>query len=384
MIITVDEAIPYWEEAFSGLGEVRPFSGRLLNKEAIRDADALIVRTITRVDASILEGSAVRFVAAASAGIDHVDLTYLRSRGIGFGYAPGSNADSVSEYIATALCVFASRRNWRLKDKSVAVIGVGNVGSRVVGIARALGMEVLLCDPPVRDLTHDPEYKNFNDILGADFLSFHVPLVKDGPYPTFHMLDGKILDGLSPGRVCINASRGAVFNNKDLRAALHRKKIEGAILDVWEDEPRIDYSLLNLVDIGTPHIAGSSLDGKIRATEMVCKALHDFYGIPSPWSGDSLYPNPVPIRPGKRLAGQDALLSVLLQAYNILDDDRNLRRLAGSAPLSEAGKGFDRLRSGYRFRPEFRHFTVVLNEQCVQLSVLFEALGFQVRQIAET
>ncbi len=384
MIITLDEAIPYWKEAFSGLGEVRPFTGRRLKKEAVRDADALIVRSITPVDASLLEGSSVRFVGAASAGIDHVDTRYLEEQGIGFGYAPGCNANSVAEYVATALSVFASRKNWILKNKSIAVIGVGNVGSRVVQKARAFGMDVSLCDPPLRDRTHDPEFKNFEEVLGADFITFHVPLVKEGPYPTFHMLDGKILDRLSPGQVVVNSSRGAVFDNQALKAALRNNTIEGAVLDVWEEEPQIDYSLLDLVDIGTSHVAGSSLDGKIRATEMVCKALHDFYGISSPWTGDSLYSDPVMILPEKERTDQDAVLSVLLQAYDILVDDGNLRELGGISSLPDACKGFDRLRSEYRFRPEFRHFIVVLNEQCVQLSGIFEALGFQVQKSAVT
>ena len=290
----------------------------------------------------------------------------------------------MSEYVATALCTFASRKNWILKDKSIAVIGVGNVGSRVVQKARALGMEVFLCDPPLRDRTHDPEFKNFNDVLGADFLTFHVPLARKGPYPTFHMLNGRILDGLSPGQVVINSSRGSVFDNQALKAALRRNTIEGAILDVWEDEPQIDYSLLDLVDIGTSHVAGSSLDGKIRATEMVCKALHGFYGIPSPWKGDSLYSDPVMIHTEKKRTEQDTILSVLLQAYDILGDDGTLRELGKIASPPDACIGFDRLRSEYRFRPEFRHFIVVLNEQCVQLSGIFEALGFQVQKSAVT
>ena len=178
MIITIDEAIPYWDAAFSGLGEIRPFPGRCLNKEAIRDADALIVRSITPVDEMLLQGSTVRFVGAASAGIDHIDREYLQAQGIGFGYAPGCNANSVAEYITTALCVFSSRRKWTLEDKSIAVIGVGNVGSRIVEKAHALGMEALQCDPPLKDRTGDPKYKNFEDVLAADFLSFHVPLVQ--------------------------------------------------------------------------------------------------------------------------------------------------------------------------------------------------------------
>ncbi len=384
MILTVDEAIPYWEEAFPGLGEVRPFSGRNLRKEAVRDTDALIVRSVTPVNALLLEGSSVRFVAAASAGIDHVDLQYLRAKEIGFGYAPGCNANSVAEYIATALCVFASRREWNLREKSIAVIGVGNVGSLVEQKARAFGMDVLLCDPPLRDRTHDPKYKHFEEILGADFLTFHVPLVKKGPYPTLHMLDRNVLDRLSRNQALINSSRGAVFANQDLKAALQRKKIEGAVLDVWEDEPQIDYSLLDHIDIGTPHIAGSSLDGKIRATEMISKALHDFFGIPSPWTGDSVYSDPVTISPEKGCTGQGAVLSVLLKAYNILNDDGNLRKLRGITPLSDANREFDRLRSEYNFRPEFRHFIVDLIEPCAELSLIIKALGFQVRERAVT
>jgi len=384
MIITIDEAIPYWKEAFSGLGEIRPFSGRKLRKEAVLDADALIVRSITPVDARLLEGSSVRFVAAASAGIDHIDLPYIKSKAIGFGYAPGCNANSVAEYIVTALCVFASGRKWNLKEKSIAVIGVGNVGSRVERKARALGMKILLCDPPLRLQTNDPKYKHFEEVLGADILTFHVPLIKEGPYPTLHMVDRHILVGLASDQVLINTSRGSVIDNQELKAALHENRIEGAILDVWENEPQIDYSLLDLIDIGTPHIAGSSLDGKISATEMVCCALHDYFGIPSPWKGDSLYPDPAEIHPEKGCTGQDAVLSVLLQAYNILHDDGKLRKLGEIASRPDSNTGFDRLRSEYRYRPEFRHFIVVLNEQCVQLSVIFEALGFQIRSIAVT
>jgi erythronate-4-phosphate dehydrogenase len=379
MIIAIDEAVPYWEEAFSGLGEIRPIPGRNLRKETIQDAEALIVRSITKVDATLLEGSSVRFVGAASAGIDHIDRTYLETRGIGFDYAPGCNANSVAEYITTALCVFASRRRWDLKEKSIAVIGVGNVGSRVVQKAHALGMEVLLCDPPLQDLTGDPKYKSFEEALEADFLSFHVPLKKEEPYRTFHMLNSGVLNRLAPNQVLINSSRGSVFNNLELKAALQQRKLGGAILDVWEKEPEIDYSLLNRVDIGTPHIAGSSLDGKIRATEMVCTALHEFFQIPSPWNGSSLYSEPTRIYPDEEHTGQEAVLSVLLQAYNILNDDGNLRKLGSISSIPEANSGFDRLRSGYRFRPEFRHFIVDLNEQFLQLSGILDALGFQVR-----
>lgn len=384
MILIVDDAIPYWNEAFSGLGEVRPLPGRAIKRNAILDADALVVRTVTRVDAPLLEGSRVRFVAAASAGIDHIDLPYLQQAGIGFGYAPGCNANAVSEYLAAAICVLASRRGWDLVNRSLAVIGVGHVGSRVARKGRALGMKVLQCDPPLREITGDPEYRDFEDVLGADFLSFHVPLVKEGAYPTFHMLCEETLDRLSAGQVVINASRGAVCDNRALKKAVLDHEIEGAVLDVWEGEPQIDYELLDRIDIGTPHIAGSSLDGKIRATEMASKALHDYFRITHPWNGAHLFSDPEIIFPDPGLARQDAVLSVLLKAYNILGDDGSLRKLRSAESAAEAGEEFDRLRSHYIYRPEFHHFIVVLDEPCIQLGGLFEALGFQVRRGAVT
>ncbi|MEJ2110880.1 MAG: DUF3410 domain-containing protein, partial [Acidobacteriota bacterium] len=256
---------------------------------------------------------------------------------------------------------------------------VGHVGTYVARKGLALGMKTLLCDPPMREQTGDHRYLDYEDVLGADVLTYHVPLARNGVHPTFHMLDGKILERLSPGQVVVNASRGAVFDNKVLKKSILEKKIEGAILDVWEDEPQLDYSLLNCVDIGTPHVAGSTLDGKIRATEMVCKALHDFFRIPAPWNGDHIFSSPVEIAPDRGCSGQDALVSVLLKAYNILEDDGNLRALGKVESVHEANAKFDRLRSTYKFRPEFRHFTVVLDEQRLKLADIFESLGFKVR-----
>ena len=378
MIIAIDEAIPYGKEAFSGLGEVRPFSGRSLKAGEIRDADALIVRSITQVGAPLLDSSNVRFVAAASAGTDHIDRDYLTARGIGFGYAEGCNANSVSEYIVTALHVIAHGRNWRLKDKSLAVIGVGNVGSRVAKKARALGMNVLLCDPPLRDAAGDLRYLLFNDVLGADILTFHVPLTSEGLYPTFHMLDRKTLGCLSERQFLINSSRGAVFDELELKQSLLNGRIEGAILDVWEYEPRIDYSLMDLVDIGTPHIAGSSLDGKIRATEMAREEFCRFFQISSGWDTGAIYPGFRTVNPQRGTDGQEAVRSVLVQAYAIMRDDTQLREL-GNLPGEIAAAGFDRLRSEYEFRPEFHHFVVGLTRQHVQLTDIFESLGFKVK-----
>lgn len=378
MIIAVDKEIPYAKEAFSQLGQIRLFSGRELKRSDLEDVNALIVRTITTVDAALLEGTSVRYLGAASAGIDHIDQAYLDSKGIHFNYAAGCNADSVSEYIVTVLHLIASRKGWELREKSIAVIGVGNVGSRVAQKAEALGMRVIRCDPPLRDQTGDTRYKDFSEALGADILTFHVPLTIDGLYPTKHLLNRKVLEQLSPGQFVINSSRGSVFNGLDLQTALRRGNISGAVLDVWEEEPIVDFPLLELIDIGTPHIAGGALDGKIRATEMIREGLGRFLGLKSLAISDSVYPEGNIIVPEKGTNGQEAIASVLAQAYPILDKDARLRAL-GSRNTEEAVAGFERLRTEKPLRLEFRHFMIELANSHKDLAGIFEALGFQTR-----
>ncbi len=381
MIIAADTAIPYLEEAFAEFGRLRLFTARDLKPEHIRDADVLIVRSVTPVDAALLDGSSVRFVAAASAGVDHVDQAYLKARGIRFSYAAGCNADSVSEYVVTALHVIAARRDWTLKNKSLAVIGVGNVGSRVARKARALGMEVLLCDPPLRDATGDANYVPFEEAIRADILTFHVPLAARGPYPTWHLVDRKILDRLSPRQFLINTSRGAVIDNAELKSALANCRIAGAVLDVWEGEPHFDDSLLELVDIGTPHIAGTAIDGKIRATEMTRDAVCNFFGIRPSSDLSAFYPELRTLRPRASAEGQEHILSVLLQAFDIRKEDENFRSLAGLSP-DQAAAAFEQLRTRGPLRPEFRHFAVDLDQRHIDLVDAYAALGFQVKGAA--
>jgi erythronate-4-phosphate dehydrogenase len=258
------------------------------------------------------------------------------------------------------------------------VIGVGNVGSRVAEKARILGMEVLLCDPPLRNLTGDSRYQDLYNVLGADILSFHVPLILEGPYPTWHMMGRSTFEILSPKQFLINASRGAVIDNLELKSALSKRKIAGAVLDVWEGEPRIDYSLLHLVDIGTSHIAGTGLDGKINATEMVRKELCRFLGIQSPGNALSCYPEPRVIKPEEGLSAQSMISSVINQSYDIEADDAQLRalKLLGA---ERAAEGFHHLRTSHPLRPEFRHFIVDLAKQHEDLAETFVGLGYKIR-----
>ena len=377
MILAVDERVPYWKDAFAHLGEIRPFTGRKLASDQVRDVDALVVRSITPVNASLLEGSSVRFVGTASVGMDNLDQDYLKSRGIHFTNAAGSNANAVAQYFTAALLVVADRRGWDLRRKTVGIVGVGHIGSLVEKNARALGMEVLLCDPPLRESTGNARYGYLSDALNAEILTFHVPLTTAGPYPTRHMVDRQLLGQLTPHQFLMNTSRGPVFNGPDLETGLRQGKIAGAILDVWEGEPRIDVPLLDLVDLGTSHIAGFSLDGKVRGTEMVLQELCTFFGLANRWETRALYPEPVRICPQKGTTGQQALLSVVLQAYDILRDDANLRALR-YLPQQEAASAFDRLRDEYAFHPEFHHFVVELGAADRDLAACLSRLGFEV------
>jgi len=381
MIIAVDRALPYWKEAFSNLGDARPFTGNELRAEFLRDVDALVVRTVTSINADLLQGSAARFVGAASAGMDHVDHDFLKRKGIYFCSAAGCNADAVSEYIIAALHTVAARRNWTLAEKSLAVIGVGHVGSRVARKAGVLGMKVLLCDPPLRDATGDDKYQTFDKVLGADILTFHTPLSDDCPYPTRHLLNRDVIDRLGAGQFLINASRGEVFDNRALLYALREKKIQGAVLDVWEGEPEIDYSLLELADIGTPHIAGSTLDGKIRAVTLIRDQLFEFFKIASPLNTNGFYPPLRRIRPQTDGSPQDKISYALRKAYDIAKDDAALRGLA-SLPEKFRGKSFEQLRASHFLRQEFPHYTVELDESDHSLADIFTGIGFKTEFLA--
>ena len=381
MRVAVDDAIPYAQAAFAAAGEVRLFSGRSLRPADLSDVDALIVRSVTRVDARLLAGSPLRFVGTATIGMDHLDLDYLRLRGIRYANAAGSNANSVAEYVVAALLATAARRGWRLSAKSLAVIGVGRIGTLVARKAAALGMNVLLCDPPLRESTGDTRYGLLDDVLGADILTLHVPLTAEGPYPTRHLVNRQLLGRLSRRQFLINSARGPVVSGPDLLTALRERWIEGAVLDVWEGEPIIDRDLLQLVDLGTPHIAGYSQDGKAQATYMILAEVCMFFGISDAWDCSRLFAPAQRLSPQSGAEGEAAVRSVVLQAYDIRRDDADLRTVMGM-PATAAGERFDRLRDHYPLRPEFRHF-VVEPAAGSGLAPVYQALGFQVANPAQ-
>ena len=228
----------------------------------VKDADALIVRTRTRCDSKLLEGSKVRFIATATIGYDHIDTQWCESHGIRWTNAPGCNSWSVQQYIGSLLVIMSRSLGFRFRDKTIGIVGVGNVGSKVARLAALLGFRVLLCDPPRARREGLGQFITLDEIIErSDIITLHVPLIHDGEDATFHMFDRSRLATMNPGQILINSSRGEVVDGEALKNALVQKKILAASLDVWENEPHIDTELLSLLFTGTPHIAGYSVDG---------------------------------------------------------------------------------------------------------------------------
>ncbi len=355
MKIIADENIPCVERAFASLGDVELLAGRGMRAEQVRDADILLVRSVTRVDEGLLAGSNIRFVGSATIGFDHVDRNYLQCRDIGFSTAPGSNAISASEYVISALIVLAARDGINLAEKTVGIIGCGNVGSRVLEKLSALGVQCLVNDPPLKAQGGHENYVELDVLLQADIITVHAPLVTEGDFPTFHLVGKTFLEKLKPGAVLINTSRGAVVDNYALDNLLDRRSDLSVVLDVWEGEPEISMSLLEKVTVGTPHIAGYSLDGKLRGTEMVYRAACKYFQQPVQWSAANELPAGRSVDTKQFIVGDVVgnVCKAVLDCYDVRDDDERLRVIL-SLPPQDRSACFDRLRKEYPVRREFQ------------------------------
>jgi erythronate-4-phosphate dehydrogenase len=363
MNIVADPNILFVREAFAALGDVRLVPGRQIAADTVRAADLLLVRSVTPVNESLLAGSRVQFVATATIGTDHIDLEHLRHRGIGFASAAGSNANSVAEYVVAALLELAHRHKDRLRDKTLGVIGVGNVGSRVVRYARALGMRVLENDPPRQRAERLPDFVSLERVLAeAGVVTLHVPLDDS----TRHLLHPDNLRGFA----LLNTARGAVVDNRALLKAIDGERIPAAVLDVWEHEPHISPELLDVVDLGTPHIAGYSLDGKVNGVRMIYEAACRHLGVPATWQ-PQLPPANVPrlvVDAGPTEDAEDVLRRTIRRVYNVAADSDALRADV---------RAFDRLRAEYPVRREFFNTELVVRGAPDSLRQKFAALGFR-------
>ncbi|RRJ84468.1 4-phosphoerythronate dehydrogenase PdxB [Aestuariirhabdus litorea] len=379
MKIVADENMPLVREFFSAWGEVVPVAGREITADQVADADLLLVRSITRVDKALLGQSAVRFVGSATIGTDHVDRQWLQQQGIGFSAAPGCNAAAVVQYVLSVLATLCDWRQCTLASLSVGIVGAGNVGGRLYRQLSALGVECRINDP----FLEDPNLPlcSLDEVLErSDVVSLHTPLTRSGPFPTWHLIGESQLERLSTGALLINSGRGAVVEQAALLKVLNRRPDLRVALDVWETEPDVDLTLLERVDLATPHIAGYSLEGRLRGTEMVYQAACAFFDRPQSCTLQQLMPRP--LLQALQLScdtsppeSDDALgrrLGRLL--YDVREDDLRMRQQLGAS--DQVALTFDRLRKNYPMRRE--NSSLSLSGAGSALSAGLQALGFTI------
>ena len=374
MKVVCDNKIPFLRGALEPYAEVVYLPGAQTTPEVVKDADAIITRTRTICNEVLLKGSSVKAIATATIGFDHIDTAWCEANGIAWSNAPGCNSWSVKQYICSVLAVLAQRHGLRLDALTLGVVGVGNVGSKVADAGRALGMRVLLNDPP-RARAEGPEaFTDLDTILaGSDIVTVHVPLTRNGADATWHLFDAGRLARMRPSQILINSSRGPVVDNAALKETLLKGGLKAAVLDVWEGEPDLDPELVGLLDIATPHIAGYSADGKANGTTMSVRYLARQLGLPlADWTASGI---PAPEQPlaftvdaaGK--TAQDVLSEAILYTYDVRRDSDALRGALGA---------FERLRGDYMIRREPSAFTLTLLNGTADLASRLETIGFNV------
>ncbi len=376
MLIVADENIPLIDEFFAGFGEIRRLPGRSIDRAAVAEAEVLLVRSVTQVSRELLEGSAVRFVGTCTIGTDHLDLDYFGQAGIHWSSAPGCNARGVVDYVLGSLLTLAEIEGADLTTRTYGVIGAGEVGGRLIKVLRGLGWKVLVCDPP-RQAAEGGDYVSLEQIIEqCDVISLHTPLTRTGSQPTWHLLDRQRLEQLKPGTWLINAARGPVVENAALREVLLAREDLQAVLDVWEAEPQVDVDLAELCVLGSPHIAGYSLDGKQRGTAQIYQAFCAFLDQAPTVGLDELLPKPwlaqVTLNAGSDPAW--AMAMICRGVYDPRRDDADFRRsLTGS--VAEQKAAFDLLRKHYPERREIEGLPVKINGDDPVLRKLVLALG---------
>ena len=373
MKIVVDKKIPFINGVLEKYADVVYLEGREISRGDLLDADALIIRTRTKCTKDLLEGTSVRFIASATIGYDHIDTAFCDAQKIFWTNAAGCNSSSVQQYIAGALVHLAEQPNLTLAEKTIGVVGVGNVGRKVAKLCQAIGMKVLLNDPPRERKEGSDGFVSLDTIVEeSDIITLHVPLNRDGIDKTFHMGNESFFSRLKKGQILINSSRGEVVDTGALKLSFREGKLAACILDVWEHEPDIDRELLELVDIGTPHIAGYSADGKANGTSMSVQALSRFFGLDlNDWVPATV---PPPAQPTveldcKSLSPQAIFAQLVRHTYDIPADDRRLRESPGT---------FEKQRGEYPLRREFTAYTVRLRNANAGARTLARAMGFSI------
>ncbi|MBN2643612.1 MAG: 4-phosphoerythronate dehydrogenase [Victivallales bacterium] len=368
--IVIDDKIPFIRGVLDQCATTLYLPGAKISPDDVRDADAIITRTRTQCNRALLHNSSVRFIATATIGYDHIDDAYCHDNNITWTSAPGCNSGSVMQYISSAIVNLALKHRLKLKDITLGVVGIGNVGTKVVKAAEALGIRVLRNDPPRQRAEGNDDFCSLDEILAnSDIISLHVPLNREGLDTTFHLADENFFRKMRSSAFLINSSRGEVVFSHALKHALKHQIIRGAILDVWENEPDIDLELLDLLNYGTMHIAGYSADGKANGTTMSVQALSRFFNLGlDDWTVQNM-PAPADVRiniPDDLSSFEEKIAYAVNRSYDIAFDSENLRR---SPDMFEAQRG------DYRIRREFHAFE--LHNSDPALLKTAQGLGFR-------
>jgi erythronate-4-phosphate dehydrogenase len=370
--IIADDKIPFLKGALEPYAEVVYLPGKMIDRKAVMNADALLIRTRTKCTETILKGTSVKFIGTATIGFDHIDTRYCEKNNIFWTNAPGCNSSSVQQYITAALMKMSSEFRFSLKDKTLGIVGVGNVGSKVEKIARAMGMNVMLNDPPRARREGDKNFELLGNLLyEADIITVHVPLNIVGEDKTYHLFNEKSFKKMKKGAWFINSSRGEVTDTQALKKVLEAGKLAGAVIDVWENEPDIDLDLMAKSFIATPHIAGYSTDGKANGTAMVVNSLCSHFNLGlKDWYPGSV---PLPVQPvltidNKGKSDEDIARAAVLHTYNISEDDLRLRF---------SPSDFEKQRGEYPLRREFASYTVSLKTETKKTRKMLDNMGFK-------
>jgi erythronate-4-phosphate dehydrogenase len=392
--IVAAKNMPFAAEAFGTLGDVTLVDGRTITAADVRDADLLVTRSTTPITPGLLDGSRVRFYGTATIGTDHIDIPYLEERGITWCSAAGCNANSVSEYLAAGLLYVAQKHDLTLAGKTIGVVGIGNVGTRVLAKARALDMSVIPNDPPrerrgdrapggggqASGVGNESGWASLSELLAAsDVVTLHTPLTREGQDATVHLADDGFFAQLKPGCIFVNAARGPIVDTDALLRAMECGIVAHAIIDTWEGEPDFRTDLMERAAIVSPHIAGYSYEGKYMGTVMVYQEACRFLGVESSWSPDALLPPPdVPeLAANADLPAETALWELVRRVYDIEADDERMRAVP-SGDEAERRTHFDTLRKSYPLRREFRFTEVDSTHTLPSLRGAISALGFSV------
>ena len=372
MKIIIDDKIPYIKGALEPFAEVIYLAGNKTTPEVVKDADAIITRTRTVCNEKLLAGSNVKFIATATIGYDHIDTNYCEQSGITWTNAPGCNSKSVEQYIASALMALAEKKNFTLPGKTIGIIGVGNVGSKVAHLCEIFGMKVLLNDPPRARTEGGKGFVELEEILEkADIITLHVPLNLEGEDKTYHLAVDSFFARTKKHPIIINSCRGEVIDTELLKSALKSGQISGAVIDCWENEPEPDHELLSLVDLATPHIAGYSKDGKANGTNMSVRALSKFFGLAiNNWkcTGIELPESTEILIDGTGKTTQQVLSEAIFATYDIREDDKRLRNSLET---------FEKQRGDNPVRREFPTFNIFCKINNIKTIKKLKQLGFK-------